>query len=104
MLQHKKLGILGCGTMGEAIMTGLLEANQLKPSAIKAITRRQERADELEEKYKVSGSIQVADLGDAEIILVCLKPQNALSVLRTIDTKGKLLISICAGITISALQ
>lgn len=43
----KKLAIIGCGTMGQCILTGLLRAAAYKPDEIVASVRREEAAERL---------------------------------------------------------
>lgn len=106
-LKEKKVAILGCGTMGEAILGGLLESHRIQAASVTGIVRREPRVNELEKKYGIQATLdsKEAVLG-ADIILLCLKPQNARSILQELQAEciGKLLISICAGVTLADLQ
>jgi len=105
-LQEMRLAVLGCGKMGEAIIGGLLDANSILPNQIQAITRTVKRTEQLKEKYGISSSNIAADVHDCNVILLCVKPHNAIDIIsETIsELEGKLLISICAGLKLNTLQ
>ncbi len=106
-LKDSKLTIFGCGKMGEAILGGLLAAQSITPTQLYAITRRSERASALQDSYAISAATTAAALLEpADTVLLCVKPQNALALLTEHRERleGKLLISICAGLKIRALQ
>ncbi len=102
------LAVLGCGTMGEAIVRGLLRSGKLEPSQIFATDRRPEVARALKEKHGVrTGSDNREACQDAAVVLVCVKPHEveplvadpALAPLLA----GKLVISIAAGVRLDQL-
>jgi len=51
LAKTETLAVLGCGTMGEAIVRGLLRSGRLEPSQIFATDRRAEVAAALHEKH-----------------------------------------------------
>ncbi len=102
------LAVLGCGTMGEAIVRGLLRSGKLEPSQIFATDRRLEVAKALKEKHGVrTGSDNREACQAAAVVLVCVKPHEveplvadpALAPLLA----GKLVISIAAGVRLDQL-
>ena len=104
----RSLAVVGCGTMGEAIVAGLLREGWVDPSSVIATARRKERLARLAAEH----GIQTADdnvraVADAEVVLLCLKPQGVLELVadaRFADAvKGKLVISIAAGIDLDRL-
>jgi pyrroline-5-carboxylate reductase len=106
MLEEAKLAILGCGKMGEAILGGLLDSGSLQPAAVTAVVRRPARAEELAERYGVSAVAGDASaVGGADIVLLCLKPQNARGAISDLqeELEGRLLVSICAGLSLADL-
>jgi pyrroline-5-carboxylate reductase len=104
----RSLCIVGCGTMGEAIVGGLLRAGWIEPRQICATTRRPEPAERLQERLGISaGTDNVSAMRDAQVIILCLKPQRFAKVLEQAEVaaalEGKLVISIAAGITLEQL-
>lgn len=50
----KRVAILGCGKIGEALVAGLLSSGWREPGDVVVTARRQERADELRERSRLS--------------------------------------------------
>jgi len=101
------IAILGCGTMGEAILAGLRRSVEA-PDVVVVSARRRATAARLADAYGVAATTDnAAAAGQADISLLCVKPQAAGAVLDapgvTEALQGRLLISICAGITTARL-
>lgn len=101
------VAILGCGTMGEAILGGLSAAEGV-PRVTAITVRRPEAGAALAERYGVQHAPDTASaLALADIALLAVKPSAAGQVLDapgvTEALSGKLLISICAGVTTARL-
>ena len=101
----KRIGIVGFGTMGEAIVRGLRAQDETIEAAI--IERSAERRSVAAEMR------HVADLSDnaehfskfAELLVLAVKPQDLESVAGTIGPalSGKQVISILAGTSVAKL-
>ena len=97
------IAILGTGKMGEALLSGLLQAGY--PAAeVLAVARRPERKAELREKYGVQtpGAAEAAKTADTLVLAV--KPQDMGALLDEIAafvpaSPDQLVISVAAGIT-----
>ena len=75
-----RLTIVGCGTMGEAILGGLLREKIFGPGDVIAAARRSEPAERLRSTYGIEVSHDnVAACAAAEVILVALKPRPSSS-------------------------
>ena len=104
-----RIAIVGCGTMGEAILKGLLASGLCKPDQVRVTARREARAKELGQTYGVVASTDnTAAVRDAELVLLGVKPQKALDLLQepglNAALKGRLLMSICAGLTLTQID
>jgi pyrroline-5-carboxylate reductase len=104
----QSLCVLGCGTMGEAIVGGLLRAGWLAPASVIVTARREAIARTLHETLGVEASTDnLAAVQAAKVVLVCLKPQRYAEVLDNEAMRGamrgKLLVSIAAGVTLEKL-
>ena len=103
------LAIVGCGTMGAAILAGILRAGLLPPHRIIATTRRVDAAPELHRRLGVRVTVDNAEAIDlSNTVLVALKPQRLESVLASPAISAavahKLIISIAAGIDTAQLE
>jgi pyrroline-5-carboxylate reductase len=100
------VAIFGAGVMGETLLSGLLRAG--RPADELVITeRREDRAAELTERYRVRvlGNEAAADVADTLVLVV--KPQDMGGLLGEIHDHvggGTLVVSLAAGITTSYLE
>lgn len=107
MLQDKKIGFIGSGNMGEALVSGLVLSKASKPENIICSDIAQDLLEEIREKYGVrttTDNIKVCE--ESDIIVYATKPQILGSVLKqtapALD-KSKLIISIAAGVPLAAI-
>ena len=107
MLQDKKIGFIGSGNMGEALVSGLVSSKATRPENIICSDISSETRKEIQEKYGVlttSSNIKVCE--KSEIIIYATKPQILGAVLKetapALD-KSKLVISIAAGVPLAAI-
>jgi len=98
----KNIGFIGGGNMGEAIVKGLLKVNVVKANQVYVCDIRKERLAYLRETYHIQTTEEISNLlGNVQIIVIAVKPQDVGSVLEEIKDKitpQQLLISIAAGI------
>ena len=94
--------------MGEALLGGLLKAELTAPANITATDIRQERLDSIHQKWKVETTLDNRKaVENADIIVLCVKPQTISAVLQDIKSSihaGQLIISILAGITTDTIN
>jgi len=107
MLQNIKIGFIGSGNMGEALVSGLVQSGAAKPENITCSDIDVELLGEIREKYGVNtttSNIEVCEQSD--IIVYATKPQILGAVLKqtapALD-KSKLIISIAAGVPLAAI-
>lgn len=105
----RTLAVIGCGTMGEAIVGGLLGAGLVAPSQVIVTTRREEVAAALRERHGVRATTDnLGAVRQADAVLLALKPQRIAKVLHLGGVgealAGKLVVSIAAGVTLAQLQ
>jgi len=105
----ERLAIIGCGTMGEAILSGLLSAEAIAPDRLIVTTRRKEIAAGLHERYGVKATTDsVAACREADVAIFTLKPQSVAKVANQATIRealaGKPTISVAAGLTLEQLR
>lgn len=100
--------IIGCGNMGSAIVTALLE-KEIFPRESLLIVEKQENQFTLKIEgmgVRILKSIQEVE-EPQELVLLAIKPQDASSVMEQLKPKvnaKSLVISIMAGITLKAME
>jgi pyrroline-5-carboxylate reductase len=98
-----KIGIIGLGKMGEALVRGLQDKGDPKDFSIQATTRSKESASEATRRLSVNTHTENASLlSSAEVLILCVKPHQAKAVLKELSGKFKpshLIITICASVT-----
>lgn len=101
-----RLGIIGLGKMGEAVVEGLRRSGEGKGYSIRGTTRSRESAEDASRRLKIECSTDNSKLAlSSDILILCVKPHQAEGVMRGMaGLKGdQLLISICASITTQQL-
>src|SRR5215469_15977067 len=100
------IAILGAGKMGEALLSGMLRAG-VAPSGVIAAVRREERALALADSYGVEAMSAEAATGQADTLVITVKPQDMSALLDEMASRVKedqLVISVAAGITTRFLE
>ena len=107
-IKGQKVGFIGGGNMGEALIKGLVSASLVPSEAIYASDVRLERLRALEQQYGVQLLQDNAEMvRHVDIVILAVKPQIMPPVLRQIAaavTKKKLLISIAAGVSTTTIR
>lgn len=108
MLQGKRFAFVGAGNMAEALIRGLLASGSVAAHDITISNRRREKAERNAERWGVRAAADnVACVHDADVVMLCVKPQVMRSVL---DQCGRdvpndaLVISVAAGIPTQAIE
>jgi pyrroline-5-carboxylate reductase len=112
-MQDKSVAILGAGSMGTAILAGMIKAH-IKPEHVKVTARRVESAEALAKKFGVTAyatsyqpnanSLAVAG---AQVILLSVKPTYVVEVLEQIKdviAEDALVVSVAAGVTTATIE
>jgi len=107
-IKGQKVGFIGGGNMGEALIKGLIAANLVPGEAVYASDVRIERLRALDQQYGVQLCEDNAELvRQADIVILAVKPQIMAPVVRQIAsavTRKKLLISIAAGVSTTTIR
>jgi pyrroline-5-carboxylate reductase len=102
------IGFLGAGNMAGALILGLIEAGVVKPSSIVASDVREDRLAQLAADHGIRVTLDNRALvRESRILVVAVKPQVVDKVLAGIGRdvrKNTLVVSIAAGVPISAIE
>lgn len=108
-----RIAFLGCGSMGEAILAGLL-SGPLSPSSVIATVRRAERAEELAERHGITAvaNSEQADanslaVAGADVVVLGVKPAQVVPLCREIAASlspETVLVSVAGAVTIKQIE
>jgi pyrroline-5-carboxylate reductase len=101
-----KVGLIGAGIMGEALISALVTYG-LDPKSITISEKRLDRCDELIKRYSINSSELAANVSTAQVLLLVVKPQDLEAVLAEIKTHilpETLVITFAAGKSISFIN
>ena len=108
MSLNRKIGIVGGGKMGEAIIAGLLRAGKIRKQDIIVSDVNGNTRERLEKHYGIRSTSNNADVVlESDVIILCVQPRDmahALESIRNSISSEKLLISIAAGVTTDFIQ
>ncbi len=102
------IAIIGAGTMGEALIKGLLREKLIDPHNLIAADPWRERLAYLRETYEIRAAADNANAAEkADILFLSVKPQAMNAVLQ--DLRGKvgaesLVFSIAAGVPVDKIR
>ncbi len=103
----KKIGFIGCGNMGKAILGGLIASGQVPAGNIWVYTPSPEKVMALRDEFGVHAAASAQEVAQiADIVFGAVKPNIMLKVLGDIASslnKETLVISIAAGVTLDQL-
>jgi len=108
MFENVRIGFIGGGNMGEALIKGLLGSSLLKPDQVGLVDVDSARVELLKERHGIRGYHRMEDLArESRVILLAVKPQTVPDVLSRLSGQlvGRpLVISIAAGISLAQLE
>ncbi len=107
-IKGKRVGFLGAGNMGEALIRGMLQAGLVPAASIMASDAQQNRLAHITGQYGIRG---VASNGTwcarSDVIVLAVKPQIMGAVLGEVASEvdaHKLFISIAAGVATATIR
>lgn len=112
-LSNLHLTFIGCGVMAESIVAGLLRKNLVSAQQITASHPRENRRQELEEKYgirvyeKNTEAIESVKQEENSGVFLCVKPQRIKAILeelKGIVAPDQMVLSIIAGAKIEQIS
>jgi pyrroline-5-carboxylate reductase len=102
-MSFSKVGLVGTGIIGEALIEVLLRSGLSKESLFIA-EKGEERRDEIITRFGVS---EIKDYGSLDAILLAVKPQDFMATLGSISeslSSSPLIVSFAAGIKIKLIE
>ena len=76
-MDERRIAVLGAGTIGESLISGLLSSGWRKPGEIVATGRRKERLAELAERHGIDTTLSNTEaVAGAAMVVISVKPQD----------------------------
>jgi pyrroline-5-carboxylate reductase len=108
MLNDKKIGMIGTGNMGGALIDGLIGSGAAKAANILCSDTNERQLERIQNKYQVGTTTDnVEVVKKSDIVIYAIKPQIMAGVLKeTADhlNMDKLIISVAAGVPLAAIE
>lgn len=108
MIMDKKIGFIGCGNMGSAMIGGIVAAGLLPADHITASARSAETLAKISEKYGINTSLDnKAVAADSDILFLAVKPYLYETIIREIRDcikEDAIIVAIAAGQTIERME
>ena len=108
MFENKRIAVLGAGKLGEALISGMLDAGIVKKEQFIATAAHQERLDQIQKKLGIETTLSNGEaVRRSQLVLLCVKPQTVEEVTRQIAddlTADHLLISVAASVSSKLIE
>ena len=105
---NRKIGFIGCGNMGRAMLGALLKSNDISNDDIIVSTKSETSAEKIRNDFKVKTTLVNSEVAEkSNILFLAVKPHFFKEVIEEIKDKinnDTIIISIAAGITISQIE
>jgi pyrroline-5-carboxylate reductase len=104
----RRIAILGCGKIGEALLAGLLSTGWRNPDEIVVTGRRDDRLAELHERHGVEATGSNAEaVARAGVVVIAVKPQDFDVLLGEIGgllSADQVVVSVAAAVPTAAIE
>lgn len=103
-----KIGFIGCGNMGQAMMWGMLSSGRIKTSDVLVSTKTLASRVNLQKKYGVEVAEKNAEVAlISDVIFLAVKPQyyeEILNEIKGVLWENKILVSMAPGKTLKWIE
>ncbi|MCU0748450.1 MAG: pyrroline-5-carboxylate reductase [Akkermansiaceae bacterium] len=101
-----KLGVIGCGKMGTALVEGAIRSGGVDSANVIGVDPYLGARENFARTTGAAVSESLSAVAGCEVVLLCTKPLDVRAALQALAADGspRLVISIAAGITLAALE
>jgi len=107
-LDQKKIGFIGLGNMGQAILSALIKSKTLQVDQVFATNRTPGKLTKMVSKFGIHGLATAEEVVEScDVVILATKPQDLLELLeplRNSFTSDKVAISLAAGVELKTLK
>ncbi|MEG0857719.1 MAG: pyrroline-5-carboxylate reductase [Terrisporobacter sp.] len=104
----KKIGFIGCGNMGKAMLLGLLKDEKIISSDILISTKTEKSGSKITEETGIKYTLNNYDVAKfADILFLAVKPnmyESVINEIKDIIEETVIVVTIAAGINISSVE
>ncbi len=104
----KRIGIIGTGVMGTAILKGITESNLMSTDKLYCFDQSAQKLETVKNRYNINTTGSSRELAEcSDIIIIAVKPNLVKYVLESFAdrmTGEKVVVSIAAGVTLKFLE
>lgn len=108
MLEGKRLGVVGVGKLGEALVAGLLRQGRLRPEDVTGSVRHEESLGRVHSRLGIHATLDNREaVTGRDVVLLAVKPQNMDAVARELSEvlePDQLVVSVAASVTTAFVQ
>lgn len=105
---NKKIGFIGAGNMGSAIIGGLVQKSIVSANHIYAVNSHQDKTVAVAKKFGINAAKSIKELVQvSDIVVIGVKPKVVSTVLAEalpFITKDTVIVSVAAGVTLESLE
>lgn len=105
---NMKIGIIGSGNMGTAILGGIVKSGLVAPGEVIVSNRTQPKLDRVRADYGVNTTLDAKEVVlNSDIVIVAVKPHiydSVLTEVRELIDSDKIIVNIAAGKTIESIE
>lgn len=105
---NRKIGFVGCGNMGSAMVGGMINSGLVAKENISASCRTQGSAKRLSEKFGINTTLSNRVICEkSDLIFLAVKPymyEDVINEVKDLVDDGKIIVSIAAGVTIEKME
>ena len=103
-----KVGIIGCGKMGTALVQGAVNSGVVDASRLIGVDPHPAARENFTEATGGQSAEEIEALADRDLVLICTKPQQVVETLQALAAAAPdqemLIVSVAAGISVAALE
>ena len=102
-----KIGFIGAGNMGSAIIGGIIKKGLFKPDEILVYDKNESATAALNKDFNIKTGLKITDVTKSDILFLCVKPNVLYSVIDEIKdsvSNDTVIVSIAAGQTIEKIE
>lgn len=104
---NKKIGFIGCGNMGHAILKGILNSGLCSASDVFVSARTKETLEKIKNELSVNVCSNVEAAKKSDILFIAVKPnvfKNVIDEIKNSVKSDAVIVSIAAGVTVDNIE
>lgn len=105
---NKKIGFIGCGNMGKAMLGALVNSDNIKREDIIVSTKSEYSAKNINKEFGVKTTVVNAEVAEeSNVLFLAVKPyffKAVIEEIKDIISDDAIIISIAAGVTIAQIE